>query len=163
MRDAGVKSELRIGLPGRLRLGARGEHAAHLDDQRVWWTGLGDEPVAACTRGTLQLTGTIVRRQSDHGYVRGSVVALQLSRRFPAVHQRQAEIHQHDVRHERGGMGDGLQAVYGFDDFEAAQRELLGIELPKLVLVFHQQNERSLTAAETRKLVCARRHVGIIT
>ena len=62
---------------------------------------------------------------------------------FPAVHQRQREIHQDQVRKQSGGQRDPLDAVRGGRHVEAGQLEELAVHLARVVVVFDEQHERA--------------------
>jgi hypothetical protein len=82
----------------------------------------------------------------------GPAVAFQTTRGFPAVHARQAQIHQNHVGHAIGAVGDGLGTVSGLDDVEARKRQLLRIKTPQIRLIFDQQHQRPV-ASRVRRVV----------
>ena len=73
------------------------QNAPDFGDEGGGRARFGHEPVAAGTRGTLQLACSIVRGERDDGYMCRARVVFQTPRRFPPVQNREAEIHQDDV------------------------------------------------------------------
>jgi len=72
----------------------------------------------------------------------GARVVFQTPRRFPPVQNREAEIHQDDVRRMLGRMRQRIGAIARLDHVEARQLELLRVHLAQLGLIFDEQNQR---------------------
>ena len=105
---------------------------------------------AAGPRGALQLARSVVGSQGDDRNVRRAPIALQPARRFPAIHDRQAQVHQDDVRGLFGGVRNGVGAIPRLDDVEPREGELRGVELPQLGVIFDDEDERAKTIHASR-------------
>ena len=69
------------------------------------------------------------------------LVALQPPRRFPAVHPRQREIHQHDVGQQLARLLDRLDAVGRFRHLEARELQVGGVHFARILVVLDHEHE----------------------
>src|SRR5512141_2111324 len=93
-----------------------GEQPSVLDRLRV-------EIVAAGPARLLPVSRHRMRRESDDGDLPRGGIALEKPRRFPAVHHRQAHIHQHDIRRRGPRERDALLPLDRHHDLVAAADE----------------------------------------
>ncbi len=79
-----------------------------------------------------------VRAMTGNG--RGRGVGLDPARRFPAVDDRQAHVHEDDIGRGRGGQIDALLAIDGDDDFVAPPREAAREHVAVHFVVFDEED-----------------------
>src|SRR3954468_18064429 len=118
------------------------QHPADLRDQLIRQAGLGEERVAARLLRAPGVARQRVAGERDHRDLPGALVGLEPAGRFPAVHHRQREIHDDDVRHPGLSGVDGFLAVLRLDHLIPREAEVLGVHLAVVGEVVHDQDER---------------------
>ena len=96
------------------------EHTPDFRGQCVGRAGFRDEPIASGERCSLELGRTVVRRKCHDRDVRGARIRLQPPRGFPAVYDRETQIHHDDIGLTHRGAFYGIGSVGRLNDVEAA-------------------------------------------
>ena len=94
--------------------------------------------------------------QGDNGNVRRSCVPFEAPRGFPAVDDWKAEVHQDNIRKMVAGVDDRVGSVLGLDDVEAAEAQVLRVQLAQLELILDNEDEWPLAMGNRFELVRAR-------
>ena len=89
--------------------------------------------------------------------VSGAWILLDGSRCLPSVDAGQREIHDDEVRHQLGGLAEGLFAVDRLRHTQARELEVRRVHLAVVVVVVDDQHERRRALAPRRR---GRRTVG---
>jgi hypothetical protein len=81
-----------------------------------------------------------VPRQSDYGYATRGCVRFKPLRHFPAIHDRQADIHQDDIGRLGAREIVSLRAILGGNHLVSFSHETLGQHITVHFVVFDQQD-----------------------
>src|SRR5262249_42980283 len=127
-----------MGLPSSRRSPA--EQGPDLAEQAGELDRLGVVLVAPGGEGLLPVPGHGVGSQGDHRDVPGLRVGLELARRLPPIQDRQAHVHQDEVRSPGPGGLEPLAAVHRGQYLVPLPPEVPGQPVPALLVVLdHQQ------------------------
>src|SRR5262245_28350954 len=87
----------------------------------------------------------MARDRHDGNMGRGAI-RLELARRFPAIDAWQRQVHQDAARLELAGFRNRFGTRSRLDRTEARLVQVLGVQLPSILVVVHDQHERTGTA-----------------
>jgi len=135
-----------------LLLFASRQHPPDFRGQRVGRAGFRDEPIASGEGCALELGRAVVSSERHDRDVRGARIRLQPPRGFPAVYDRETQIHHDDIGLTHRGAFYGIGSVGRLNDVEAAYREMSRVQDAQGAIILGDEKKRPIAVGPASEL-----------